>query len=377
MKSFHLQLFLLLLLIFYSCKRGNDQSTFEDIPFEILVRQINMGDRTAEVFIMKNGNGMEVEVLNYGGILSRIAVPDKNGNFENVLLTYESPEQFFTDRYFFGATAGRYANRIAKGRLEIDGTSYQLTQNSGENHIHGGREGFNRKFWKAEVLDLDNSMGVQMTYLSEDGEEGYPGNLKTTLKFILDHENRLSISMEAETDQPTVVNLTHHGYFNLSGMKEDILGHQLQLFADHYTPVGEGLIPTGEIAEVSGTPFDFRTPRIVGDRIEEVGPGYDHNFVVKMEHDGKLAKMAELTHFDTGRKMILYSSKPGVQFYTGNFLDGMQTTSAATYTKHFGLCLEPQFFPDSPNQPRFPSPRLDPGQVYKHDIVYEFQVIDG
>lgn len=357
-----------------SCQSKHQAGTRENIKFEINVKNIKMGDQDAQVFTLKN-NEIEVELTNYGGILSRISVPDRNGNVENILLTYPSVEDFVNDRYFFGATAGRYANRIAGGKFILDGHEYQLATNNGPNHLHGGMVGFNRKFWKASVIEgLENAIGVKMEYLSPDGEEGYPGNLNASLKFILDKTNKLSITMEATTDKPTVVNLTHHGYFNLSGMQEDILGHQLTIFAEHYTPVGQGLIPTGEIAAVEGTPFDFRTPHQVGERIAETGAGYDHNFVIKQEYDGQLAKMAELVHQGTGRILTLFSNMPGVQFYSGNFLDGKQTTDGATYGKHFGMCLEPQFFPNSPNQPNFPSPRLNPGETYRHEIVYEFGI---
>ncbi|MFD2203019.1 aldose epimerase family protein [Shivajiella indica] len=370
----HFQLFVICLILF-SCQKPKDQKNVEKATFDIHVHSIQMGDKEAKVFHLKNGNGMEVELLSYGGILSKIIVPDKEGNSENILLTYNSPEEFQFDRYFFNATAGRYANRIAKGKFVLDGQEYQLTTNSGENHIHGGREGFNKKFWEAEIVEMDDAIGVKMNYVSPDGEEGYPGNLKTTLTFVLDKENRLSITMTAETDKSTIVNLTHHGYFNLSGMKENVLDHELTLYAEYYTPVDAGLIPTGEIVSVKNTPFDFTSPHKVGERIGETGRGYDHNYVVKKVHDGKLTRMAELVHGGSGRKMTLFSNMPGVQFYTGNFLDGKQVTDGVSYTKHYGLCLEPQFFPDSPNKPNFPSSRLDPGQVYQHEIVYVFDVV--
>lgn len=372
---FKTSILIFIILAVIACQPKPKEAVTETINFEINVRNIKMGDQDAQVFNLKNSNGMEVELTNYGGILSRILVPDKDGNSENIMLTYNQVEDFINDRYFFGATAGRYANRIAKGKFSIDGTEYQLATNNGPNHLHGGVQGFNKKFWKASVIDsLENAVGVKMEYLSVDGEEGYRGNLNTTMTFILDKENKLSITMESTTDKPTIVNLTHHGYFNLSGMTEDILGHQLTIFAEHYTPVDAGLIPTGEIAPVEGTPFDFRTPHLIGERIAETGAGYDHNFVIKKEHDGKLTKMAELVHEGTGRTMTVYSSMPGVQFYSGNFLDGKQTTGGVTYGKNFGMCLEPQFFPDSPNQPNFPSPRLNPGETYRHEIVYEFGV---
>ncbi|PSL07842.1 aldose epimerase family protein [Cecembia rubra] len=375
MRRFSLNLLFLTLVIVFSCQSNEEKKELKEVNFDINIQRIKMGENEAKVFNLKNSNGMEVELLSYGGVLSRIVVPDKDGNLENILLTYDKPEDFFRDTYFFGATAGRYANRIAKGRFEIDGVTYNLATNNGENHLHGGREGFNKKFWDAEILEVEDAIGVKMTYISPDGEEGYPGTLKTTMTFVLDHDNQLSITMRSETDKPTIVNLTHHGYFNLSGMKEDILNHELTIFADYYTPVNEGLIPTGELATVAGTPFDFTSPHKVGERIEETGRGYDHNFVIKKEHDGKLSKMAELIHTASGRKFTLYSNMPGVQFYSGNFLNGNQVTGGISYTKNFGLCLEPQFFPDSPNQAHFPSPRLNPGEVYEHQIVYKFEVI--
>lgn len=365
----------ILLSFLISCQSPKENSTMERINFDIQVEEIKMGEKDAFVYRLKNSKGMEVELTNYGAILSKILVPDRDGNSQNIMLTYEKVEDFINDRYFFGATAGRYANRIAGGEFELDGKKYQLATNNGENHLHGGIEGFNRKFWDSEVIKgLDSGIGVRMRYVSEDGEEGYPGTLITTIDFVLGAENKLKIVMEAETDKPTVVNLTHHGYFNLSNMEENILNHEVQLFADHYTPVDSGLIPTGELSPVEGTPFDFREPRKIGERIEDTGAGYDHNFVISREHDGELRKMAEVYHEGSGRLMRVFSTKPGVQFYTGNSLDGKQITSGVSYTKNYGFCLEPQFFPNSPNEPSFPSAKLNPGETYKHEIVYEFDL---
>ena len=375
MKNLFIIPILALFALILSCQNKIAEKSIEKVDFDVHAHILKMGDQEAKVFHLKNGNGMEVELLSYGGILSKIIVPDKEGNFENILLTYNSPEDFLFDTYFFNATAGRYANRIAKGKFELDGQEYQLATNNGENHLHGGKIGFNKKFWDAEIMELDDAAGVKMSYTSPDGEEGYPGNLKTTLTFILDMENKLAITMTAETDKSTIVNLTHHGYFNLSGSKGNILNHELTIFADFYTPVDGGLIPTGAIVPVQNTPFDFTSPHTVGERIAETGIGYDHNYVIKREFDGELTKMAELVHRESGRKMTLYSNMPGVQFYSGNFLDGKQVTNGISYTKNYGLCLEPQFFPDSPNRPDFPSPRLDPGQVYQHNIVYEFEIV--
>lgn len=358
-----------------SCQSPKENATMEVMSFDIQVKNIKMGEHDAFVYRLKNSNGMEVELTNYGAILSKILVPDREGNSQNIMLTYEKVEDFINDTYFFGATAGRYANRIAKGKFELDGEEFQLATNNGENHLHGGLKGFNRQLWDGEVIDgLENEIGIRMRYVSEDGEEGYPGTLTTTIEFILGKDNRLKINMEAETDKVTIVNLTHHGYFNLSNMEENILNHEVQLFAAYFTPVDQGLIPTGELKSVEGTPFDFREPRKVGERIEDTGAGYDHNFVVSEVHDGELRKMAEVYHEGTGRLMRVFSTKPGVQFYTGNFLDGKQTTQGVTYSKNYGFCLEPQFFPNSPNEPSFPSARLEPGDTYRHEIVYEFDL---
>ncbi|MBW3466731.1 aldose epimerase family protein [Arthrospiribacter ruber] len=365
-----------LLLFIIACQSKHENKDMENISFDIHVKKVQMGENEAMTYVLKNSKGMEVELTDFGATLTKISVPDAEGNIGNVMLTYNAVEDFYEDRYFFGALAGRYANRIAKGRFKLGGKEYQLTTNNGENHLHGGAKGFNRQFWSSEVIDgLENEIGVRMRYVSEDGEEGYPGNLVTTVDFILEKDNRLRISMKAETDQSTIVNLTHHGYFNLSNMTEDVLDHEVKMFAEHYTPVGEGLIPTGEIKSVKGTPYDFTDYKKIGKDIADTGAGYDQNFVVSKTHDSQLRKMAEVFHKGTGRLMTVYSNKPGVQFYTGNFLDGKQTTDGVTYTKHFGFCLEPQFFPNSPNVPDFPSPRLDPGDIYSHEIIYEFDIL--
>ncbi|WP_194776330.1 aldose epimerase family protein [Pararhodonellum marinum] len=369
---------LLIVGISWNCTSPKTEETQseekENIQFKVNIKEVAIKDQKAKVFQLSNGNGMEVELLSFGGIISKLKVPDKDGNVENIALGYENPADYDTNQYFLGASVGRYANRIAKGKFELDGESYQLATNNGANHLHGGPMGFNRKFFDAEYIEGDHSMKVKMTYVSPDGEEGYPGNLETTITFELTHDNKLLIEYTAETDKPTIVNLTHHGYFNLSGMQEDVLNHELTLSADRYTPVDQSLIPTGELAPVSGTPFDFREPQTIGARIADVPGGYDHNYVVKDKADGELTKMATLYHPASGRHMELYSDAPGVQFYSGNFLDGKLTTDGHTYSKHMGMCLEPQHFPNSPNEPSFPSPRLDPGEKYRHRIQYHFGV---
>jgi aldose 1-epimerase len=372
MKYLKISIFLQLMMIGIACKTIPINQSSEQNMLNATERMILINGKTAKVFSLQNGRGMQVELLSYGGILSRIVVPDRTDVPGNIMLTYDSVEVFGNDRYFFGAVAGRFANRIALGQFELDGQVYQVAKNNGPNHLHGGREGFNKKYWEAKIIRTANSVGVQMEYLSTDGEEGYPGNLHTTLTFELAAENRLSITMRATTDKPTIVNLTHHGYFNLSGMSENVLNHELILYADQYTEMGPGQIPTGNILSVEGTPFDFRNSKKIGRDIAETGNGYDHNYVIKTQHDGELAKMADVYHAATGRAMAVYSNMPGVQFFTANSMDGRQVTDGVAYTKHFGFCLEPQFFPDSPNKSNFPSPRLDPGEVYMHRIEYVF-----
>lgn len=366
----------LLTCICWSCsspKTEEKNMIQETMNFKVKVQEVPVGDKKAKLFHLDNGNGMEVEISSFGGIISKLIVPDKNGNSENIVLGYENIAEYDNNDYYFGSAIGRYGNRIAKGFFELDGNTYQLATNDGENHLHGGMAGFNRVFWDAEYLEGKESMIVKMTYISPDGEEGYPGNLKTTLTFELSTDNKLLLEFTSETDQPTIVNLTHHGYFNLSGMKEDILGHQLTINAPKYTPVDAGLIPTGELKDVAGTPFDFTNPHLIGARIGDVPGGYDHNFVIKEAHSKDLVKMAELYHENSGRLMEVYADSPAVQFYSGNFLDGKVTVNGVNYKQYMGLCLEPQTFPNAPNEPHFPTARLNPQETYIHKIQYHFK----
>ncbi|SIS84971.1 aldose epimerase family protein [Belliella pelovolcani] len=367
----------LLAFISWSCsapKTEEKNMIQETINFKVKVQEVSVGDKKAKLFQLDNGNGMEVEISSFGGIISKLIVPDRNGKSENIVLGYEKIADYDNNDYYFGAAIGRFGNRIAQGTFELDGNTYQLATNDGENHLHGGLAGFNRVFWDAEYMEGDESMIVKMTYTSPDGEEGYPGNLKTTLTFELTSDNKLLLEFASETDQPTIVNLTHHGYFNLSGMKEDILGHELTIHAPKYTPVDAELIPTGELKAVAGTPFDFTSPHLIGARIGEVPGGYDHNFVVKEAHSEELVKMAELYHESSGRLMEVHADSPAVQFYSGNFLDGKVTINGVNYKQYMGLCLEPQTFPNAPNEPTFPSARLNPGELYSHKIQYHFKV---
>ncbi|WP_234567908.1 aldose epimerase family protein [Rhodohalobacter sp. 614A] len=364
-------LFLSGLLIIASCSSNTDQEQNK----EIITEEFGTMDdgSPVQLFTLENANGMEVSVTNYGGIVTSIKVPDKNGNIENVVLGFDDLEQYKSGHPFFGAIAGRYANRIAEGRFELNGEVYDLATNDGENHLHGGVEGFDKKRWNAEVNEEENS--VTLSYLSPDGEEGYPGNLDVEVTYTLTDDNELQIDYHATTDQSTVVNLTNHSYFNLSGdPSEGILDHLLTINADRYTPVDEGLIPTGELHPVEGTAFDFTQLETVGARIDSIPPGYDHNYVLNNPDSG-LRKIATVEHQQSGRIMEVYTDQPGVQLYTGNFLDGsLRDRQGNPIEQYAALCLETQTFPDSPNQLDFPSPVLNPGDTYKTTTIYQFKV---
>lgn len=356
-----------------ACTSEQNQMSEQDIAIK---EYGTMDDGSAvQLFTMKNENGMEVSITNYGGIVTSIKAPDSEGNVENVVLGFDDLEQYKEGHPFFGAITGRYANRIAAGRFELDGEAYELATNDGENHLHGGTEGFDKKLWDYEVNEEENS--VTLSYLSPDGEEGYPGNLNVEVIYTLTEENELQIDYRATTDKPTVVNLTNHSYFNLSGdPSRGILDHLLTIHADRYTPVDEGLIPTGELRPVEGTPFDFRTAEYVGARIDSIPPGYDHNFVLNNPDEG-IRKITTVKHEESGRIMEVYTDQPGVQLYTGNFLDGSLTDRKGRPIEQYAaLCLETQHFPDSPNKPRFPSAVLNEDETYKTTTIYRFKVVE-
>jgi len=347
----------------------------EEINLMIKAEQV-AEHKGQEVFhyVLDNGT-MQIELSNYGGLVFKIVTPDKNGTMENITLTLDSVPEFITKANpFFGATAGRVANRIGKGQFELDGTSYQLATNNGNNHLHGGNEGFNKKVWTPETYSNDSTVGVKMTYLSVDGEEGYPGNLESTLWMELTADNTLRIRFEATTDKKTILNLTNHTYFNLGGMKRDAQDHEFQFWADAYTPVDDELIPTGEVKDVTGTPFDFRTPKILGDQIAANAGGFDHNMVMKKEKSSDMKHFVKVRHSESGRVMDMYSDNMGVQFYTGNFISNFAGADGKTYDKHWGFCLESQNWPDAINHDNFPSPVLNPGEKYEHNIEYRFSV---
>lgn len=330
--------------------------------------------RQIVLFTLTNPNGLRARITNYGAILVSLEVPDKNGKSADITLGFDSLEGYLKGHPYFGAIVGRYANRIGKAQFTLDGVLYKLAANNNENHLHGGNKGFDKAVWNPIECKADSQeTWVKMSYISEDEEEGYPGNLACTVTYTLTENDELKISYEAETDKTTIVNLTNHSYFNLAGQGTgDILGHELMINADKYTPVDEGLIPTGEIKSVQNTPMDFTSPMSIGSRISQVEGGYDHNYVLR-SGGGTLALCAEVYEPTSGRVMTIYTTEPGVQFYTGNFLDGTLTGKAdKVYRKHYGFCLETQHFPDSPNKSNFPSVVLFPGQEYKSETIYKF-----
>jgi aldose 1-epimerase len=330
------------------------------------------------IYLLTNAAGWKAKIMTYGALLTELHVPDRNGKLDDVTLGFEDLKGYLEGHPYFGATVGRVGNRIAKGRFTLDGVEYKLATNNGPNALHGGIKGFDKVVWKSEGKTDPDGASVKFTYVSKDGEEGYPGNLTCTVTYTLTNHNELKIDYTAVTDKATPVNLTNHSYFNLAGAKAgDILGHELTLIADRYTPVDDTLIPTGEIKAVKGTPLDFTTPMTIGSRIGQLKGdpgGYDHNFVLNSE--GKsLALGARVHEPKTGRVMEMYTTEPGVQFYTGNFLDGKQKgKGGVVYQKHHGFCLEAQHFPDSVNHANFPSMILRPGKTYTQTTTYKFSV---
>ena len=330
-----------------------------------------------DLYTLTNANGLKVKIITYGATITDVEIPDRNGKLENVALFRDSLQDFMDKSTpYFGSTIGRYGNRIAKGKFTLDGKEYTLATNNGENSLHGGIKGFDKVVWKAEPVKSKDSVGVKFTYVSPDGEEGYPGTFTAQVTYSLTDKNELKMDYIATTDKPTVVNLTNHTYWNLSGAGSgDILGEKLMLNADSYLPVDAGLIPTGEIKPVKGTPMGFTTPMAIGSRIDQVPGGYDHCYVLnKKEGKDALTLVAKVDDPKSGRVMEIYTTEPAVQFYTGNFLDGTITAGGKTYQKHAAFCLETQHYPDSPNQQAFPSTVLRPGETYKHSTVHKFGV---
>lgn len=323
-------------------------------------------------YTLTNAKGMQLSIINYGGTITKLTAPDKEGKMGDVVLGYDSLSGYTQKgNPFFGALIGRYGNRIGKAQFTLDGKTYNLDKNDGQNSLHGGAKGYDKVVWTAEKQG-DNAL--KLTYHSKDGEEGYPGNLDVTVVYTLEDDNAVKIDYTATTDKATPVNLTNHAYFNLSaGNDSTILKEEIQINADKYTPVDAGLIPTGQIADVKGTPFDFTSPKPIGRDIAQVKGGYDHNWVLNRTGNG-LEKVVTLYDPTSGRVMEVSTTEPGIQFYTGNFLDGTLTNSkgGAKYVKNAALCLETQHFPDSPNKPNFPNTILKPGETYKSTTIYKF-----
>ena len=337
-----------------------------------------LADGTAvEIYTLTNASGLEARIMTYGAILVSLKVPDRNGVLADVNLGFDSLAGYLGTHPYFGAIIGRYANRIAKARFTLDGVEYRLAPNNNGNTLHGGIKGFDKVVWKAEPVKVAYGTGVKLTYLSKDVEEGFPGNLSVTVVYTLTDANELEIRYEATTDKTTPVNLTNHAYWNLKGEGQgDVLGHVLQIEADKITAVDSAanLIPTGEIVPVAGTPFDFTSPHAIGERIAKVEGGYDHNFVLR-SGGGALALAARVEEPESGRVLEIWTDQPGIQLYTGNFLDGTVIGKGGkAYGKHFAFCLETQHFPDSPNQPNFPTTILEPGQTYRTVTVHKFSV---
>jgi len=373
-------LHILLLTIFVSAAIAKDAATSKQ---KHQVRKESFGKtgdgRPVDLYTLTNSKGMEVRAMTYGGIIVSIRVPDKNGNFGDVVLGHESLGGYLVNPPYLGAIVGRYANRLANATFTLDGVKYTLAKNDGPNTLHGGVNGFNKQVWEAHEFKNSKGVGVAFSYLSKDGEEGFPGNLKVKVSYTLTDENQLILDYEATTDKATPINLSQHSYFNLAGEGSgDILGHHLMLNADRFTPVDKTLIPTGELTPVQGTPMDFTKPTAIGARINDnyeqlvLGKGYDHNWVINRTSDG-LVLAARVHEPTSGRILEVFTTQPGVQFYSGNFLDGTITGKHGhVYKQRYGLCLETQHFPDSPNHPDFPSTILKPGQKFQSQTVFKF-----
>jgi aldose 1-epimerase len=331
-----------------------------------------------DLFTLSNDNGVGVKISNYGGIVVSAMTPDRNGEFGDIVLGFDTLEEYIQQNPYFGCIVGRCANRIAQGKFRLNGVEYKLAQNNGQNHLHGGIRGFDKVVWTAEAVTGEGEVGLKLTYLSRDGEEGYPGNLSVEVIYTLTQQNELKIDYAATTDQVTIMNLSNHSYFNLAEAG-DVLGHELMINADRFTPIDETLIPTGELRVVKGTPMDFTRSTPIGARIDQpdeqlqLAGGYDHNWVLN-NPNGSLSLAARVKEPTSGRVLEVYTTQPGVQFYTGNFLDELVGKGGQVYRKRSGFCLETQHFPDSPNQPDFPSVVLKPGERYAQTTVFRFAV---
>jgi aldose 1-epimerase len=365
-------------VIFTGCTGNSGKSKINNSgSLKVMVMKQDFGiidGKKIFLFSLQNKNGVTVKITNYGGIITHLFTPDKNGKPGDIVLGYDSVGGYLKATPYFGAIVGRYANRIAHGEFGLDGKTYHLAKNNGNNSLHGGIKGFDKVIWDAKEISDSAGAEVVLSYLSRDGEEGYPGNLSVTVTYTLNEQDEFRVLIEAVSDKPTPVNLCNHSYFNLRKADTSVLGHILTLNASLYTVVNDELIPTGELKPVAGTPMDFTKPEVVGKRIDRVIGGYDHNYVL-LKKPGELSLEAKLEDPVSGRILEVYTTQPGIQFYSGNFLDGSITgKNGKVYKQHWGLCLETQHFPDSPNQPSFPNSILRPGEKYRELTVYKFLV---
>lgn len=370
------------LIVLGSCKCPCEKSGEKGVKQAMDIDVTGFGKmpdgQEVKLYTLRNVNGATAKIMNYGAIVVSLEMPDSQGQMDDIVLGYDNLDGYLKVTPYFGAIVGRYGNRIGNATFTLDGIAYTLAKNDKENSLHGGVKGFDKVVWDHKPVWKSDAVGVELSYLSKDGEEGYPGNLKATVTYLLTNKNELRIEYLATTDKATPVNLTHHGYWNLTGGKRDILDHVLTLNADKFTPVDAGLIPTGVLEPVEGTPMDFRKGNAIGERIDadfeqlKLGGGYDHNWVLNRGGRG-LSLAAKVVEPTTGRVMEVWTTEPGVQFYSGNFLDGTITGKGGQVYKHrWGLCLETQHYPDSPNKPQFPSTILRPGDEYKTTTVYRF-----
>ena len=328
-------------------------------------------NENAFLYTLQNDNNITVKLTNFGGIVTHIMVPDNKGKIDDVVLGFDNLKQYTSDHPYFGALIGRYGNRIANGKFILDGKEYQLAINNGPNHLHGGIQGFDKVIWKSKDIKGSDFIGIELEYLSKDGEENYPGNLKSIVKYILNNKNELVIEYEAVSDKNTIINLTHHGYFNLNGIQKPVYEHFMEINADKITEVYDDLIPTGKLLNIKDGPFDFKKGKNIGQDISKAG-GYDHNYILNKKSN-ELSFAARVTDEESGRILEVYTTEPGMQFYSSNFLDGtIVGKNDIVYNKHYAFCLETQHFPDSPNHKDFPSTLLKAGEIYKQTTIYKF-----
>lgn len=375
MKKIEILIIIFLVIISNSCTKISKK--MQVLKIDKIQFGETMDGTDVDQFILSNNNGMEIRIITYGGVITSWTAPDKNGNYKDIVLGYNTLAEYEAETPYFGALIGRYGNRIAKGKFSLDDQEYTLAVNNGVNHLHGGLKGFDKVIWDAKTIVSDSTVSLELSFLSKDMEEGYPGNLETKVTYTLNNKDELSVNYEATTDKPTIVNLTQHSYFNLTAdFNQDILGHELVINADSFLPIDNTLIPTGEFRDVTGTPFDFKTSKAIGIHIDNEniqlknGLGYDHCWVLNDQNTG-VRFVASAYEPVSERLLEVFSDEPGIQFYSGNFLDGtLPSKNNGVYQHRTGFCLETQHYPDSPNQKNFPSVRINPGEKYNSKTVF-------